>query len=111
ACLRRRHFAVRRQCTRACRSAKPAAGACRHRFWFRIRWFSMPQPRVLVVDDEPSMCALTSAMLERHGYAVMAFDRVTDALMRLECGETFDLAALDVVMPIMAGDDLARVLR
>src|SRR5436190_13560617 len=67
--------------------------------------------KILMVDDEPVICGLVAQILHAAGYVVTSRCRVEDAVALLDGGARFDLAVLDVVMPGMSGDELARVLR
>src|SRR5262249_2024894 len=67
--------------------------------------------KILIVDDEPAMCALISDIVTASGYHATSDTRGDAAIARLEAGERFDLAVLDVVMPAMSGNDLAREIR
>jgi two-component system, cell cycle sensor histidine kinase and response regulator CckA len=71
----------------------------------------MMQARILMVDDDRSIGELVAEILGPAGYAVTVLSRVEEAEALLNRGVTFDLAILDVVMPGMTGDELARVLR
>jgi two-component system, cell cycle sensor histidine kinase and response regulator CckA len=71
----------------------------------------MMQARILMVDDDRSVGELVAEILGPAGYAVTVLSRVEEAEALLNRGVTFDLAILDVVMPGMTGDELARVLR
>lgn len=68
--------------------------------------------RILVVDDSPTIRAVVSTILERHGYEpTLAIDG-QDALEALESGEVAaDLVLVDFVMPRMNGYQLCRALR
>src|SRR4051794_26952721 len=68
-------------------------------------------PKLLIVDDEPAMCQLVTTILAARGYDTVALTHPSEALARIEAGEPFDLAVLDVVMPGISGDELARHLR
>ena len=67
---------------------------------------------VLVVEDEPSVRAMTSQVLRRAGWEVVAVDSGTDALTAVDTRPTpFDAIVSDAVMPGMSGIELAeRVL-
>jgi CheY-like chemotaxis protein len=67
--------------------------------------------RILVVDDEPAVCMFVVETLRRAGYDVEFTWRVDDALAQLDAGESFDALVLDVVMPGMRGDEVAREVR
>jgi PAS domain S-box-containing protein len=67
---------------------------------------------VLVVEDNPSVRAMTCEALDRYGYHVIAAGNGQDAL-RLPA-ESLGLVAIvvtDVVMPLVGGRELARRLR
>ena len=57
---------------------------------------------VLVIDDEPNMRHMLTALLEKAGYAVTVAEDGVDALSVLE-SKTFDLILCDVRMPRMDG--------
>ncbi|WP_456430752.1 PocR ligand-binding domain-containing protein [Thermosulfuriphilus sp.] len=62
--------------------------------------------RVLVVDDEESVCQILSEMLESLGYQIKFTLSSKEALNILK-KEVFDLLISDVVMPQMSGPELA----
>jgi two-component system cell cycle sensor histidine kinase/response regulator CckA len=82
--------------TRAERDASPAPGG---------------EETILLVEDEPSILALTKKMLERQGYIVLAARTPGEAtdLAKAHEGE-IHLLMTDVVMPEMNGRVLARNL-
>jgi PAS domain S-box-containing protein len=68
--------------------------------------------RVLVVDDEEALMALTSETLKRLGYEPTAFPDGAAALAEFEARpERFDAVITDEVMPGLTGTDLAGSLR
>jgi PAS domain S-box-containing protein len=68
--------------------------------------------RVLVVDDEEALMALTSETLKRLGYEPSAFPDGAKALAEFESRpERFDVVVTDEVMPGLTGTDLASSLR
>lgn len=69
----------------------------------------MNKYRVLVVDDEESLCEILKFNLEHEGYAVTTAQSAEEALA-LELGE-FDLMILDIMMGELSGFGLARILR
>lgn len=69
----------------------------------------MNKYRILVVDDEESLCEILKFNLEREGYAVTTAQSAEEALA-LELGE-FDLMILDIMMGELSGFGLARILR
>ncbi|HXN56618.1 MAG TPA: response regulator [Myxococcales bacterium] len=70
----------------------------------------MPQPRILVVDDNPELLALLSSAFEEAGYAVQTALRGRNAL-DLAKREKPDLAVLDVLLPDLMGFDVAEALK
>jgi two-component system OmpR family response regulator len=66
--------------------------------------------RVLVVDDEPNICALLSATLRLAGFDVRSADGGRSALAAVTEFEP-DLVVLDVMMPDLDGFEVARRLR
>jgi two-component system cell cycle sensor histidine kinase/response regulator CckA len=68
--------------------------------------------QVLVVDDEPSVCIFAERTLRSAGYDVMVASDGPEALRLVEAQhQRFALFVLDLVMPQMRGDELARQLR
>ena len=65
--------------------------------------------RVLVVDDEESLCEILKFNLEREGYDVTTALSAEEALA-LELGG-FDLMIVDVMMGELSGFGFARILR
>ncbi|NVN87727.1 MAG: response regulator [Rhodopseudomonas sp.] len=64
--------------------------------------------RILVVDDEPSVCASISALLSRNGYEVTTADGADTGLQAL-AGASFDLMIVDIFMPHMHGFEAVRI--
>ncbi|MDO8835796.1 MAG: PAS domain S-box protein [Vicinamibacterales bacterium] len=64
---------------------------------------------ILLVEDEPALLRMTTTMLQRQGYTVLATADPAEALRAAEA-HTSDIHLLltDVVMPAMNGRDLAR---
>jgi putative two-component system response regulator len=65
--------------------------------------------RVLVVDDDPQVRTIVSALLERHGYDCAQAASVPEARERL-AESPVELVISDVTMPGESGIDLARYL-
>ena len=65
---------------------------------------------LLVVDDEPSVCALLGDLLRREGYRVVI---VTDGVEAWRCMNLVacDLVITDIMMPYKDGLDLSIELR
>jgi PAS domain S-box-containing protein len=67
--------------------------------------------RVLLVDDEPPVLAVTAEVLSRLGYEAVSFSDSRSALAAFEAApERFDVVVTDEVMPGLTGTGLARVL-
>ena len=66
--------------------------------------------RVLIVDDEQSICDVLSISLKKEGYLVSAETNPRKALERLK-REPFDLILQDLKMPEMDGIDLLREIK
>ena len=69
----------------------------------------MNKYRVLVVDDEESLCEILKFNLEREGYIVTTVLSAEEALA-LNLAD-FDLMILDIMMGELSGFGLARILR
>ena len=62
----------------------------------------MAEGRILIVDDEESMCQFLSIMLKREGYDVTAVTTGADALKQMQ-KEPADAVITDIQMPKMDG--------
>jgi CheY-like chemotaxis protein len=69
------------------------------------------RPAVLVVDDETSIRALMSRVLQTAGYEVVIAASGAEALERFKDMKQCDLVLTDLMMPEMNGDELVRRLR
>jgi len=68
--------------------------------------------RVLVVDDEEALVALTGEVLKRLGYEPVGFAAGDAALAAFEAApDDVDAVIADEVMPGLSGTELARALR
>lgn len=67
-------------------------------------------PKILVVEDEPSIHELISINLEMAGYRVIGAESAEQASTLIQ-NELPDLALLDWMLPGVSGIDLARKLR
>jgi len=63
---------------------------------------------ILLVEDEPSVLGLLSAVLHRAGYRLHEAASGAEALEALDAIPRLDLLITDVIMPGMGGLDLAR---
>lgn len=70
------------------------------------------RPRVLVVDDEPSIRMIARLMLERAGYAVEEVGDAAEAVGRAQLADRpFSVVLLDVSLPDRSGVELLSELR
>ena len=67
-------------------------------------------PRILVVDDEPSMQDFLEILLQRDGYDVVTCASAESALVALE-SDDFDLVISDIRMPGISGVELLERIR
>ncbi len=67
--------------------------------------------RILVVDDEESVLTFAERALRDAGYEITVASSGPEALRILGAQAPFDLFVIDMVMPLMSGDELARRLR
>jgi two-component system, cell cycle response regulator CpdR len=68
---------------------------------------ALPQHRILLAEDDPSMRGFLERALIKAGYAVVACEDGKAALEQVEAG-SFHLLLTDIVMPVMDGIELAR---
>jgi CheY-like chemotaxis protein len=65
--------------------------------------------RVLVVDDEPSVCRSVEKILIRRGHVVDKTHSAAEAIQKLEANASFDIILADLMMPVVSGFDLLRI--
>jgi CheY-like chemotaxis protein len=67
--------------------------------------------RILLVDDEPGIVAMSCKMLAAMGYHVTAAANGSEAIERFqEEPHNFDLVITDMIMPDMTGNKLAQLI-
>jgi PAS domain S-box-containing protein len=66
--------------------------------------------RVLVVDDDPTLCRMLGQVLRAEGYQTQVCTDPRDALIMF-AQETFELALIDLNLPQMSGLELASTLK
>lgn len=66
--------------------------------------------KVLVVDDDPSICKTVGLLLEDHGYNPRAFTNPDDAVSAAE-RESYQVALVDLRMPAMDGVEVVERLK
>ena len=67
-------------------------------------------PRILLVDDEPSIRQLLAYRMRREGFEVVLAENGREAIARLEQGN-IDLLVSDIRMPDMSGVDVLRAAK
>jgi two-component system response regulator PilR (NtrC family) len=67
--------------------------------------------RILVVDDQESMCETLEVLFERVGYEVHTCTGGQDAIRAIEEGPPFDLIVTDLVMPVVDGMEVLKASR
>jgi DNA-binding response OmpR family regulator len=66
--------------------------------------------KILVVDDSPTILAITTSVLEEAGYQVIPCE-ISVELIRMLVEYEPDLTLLDVQMPYITGDILGKMVR
>jgi CheY-like chemotaxis protein len=66
-------------------------------------------PRVLVIDDDPSICSALSEVLQEEGFEVASATNGRAALDLLRDGPAPSAILLDLMMPVMDGWDFRQV--
>jgi len=69
------------------------------------------RPRILLVDDEPSVRDLLRIFLESRGFDLTVASTGEEALDALGGGRRFDLLVTDIHLPDSPGQELARLVR
>jgi len=69
--------------------------------------------RIVIVDDDPSMCRILNGYFSKQGFSVAPFTDAVEALntMRSLGLDPADVVIADLVMPKMTGIELLRALR
>jgi len=70
----------------------------------------MSKKTILVVDDDEGLLKIYRELLENEGYKVVTASTSKEALNKAEKSR-FNLAILDIVLPDVQGDELARELK
>jgi DNA-binding response OmpR family regulator len=68
-----------------------------------------PDTEILVVDDEPAICALLTDILEQQGFSCKTAN-TSDSALNLLTQQSFDLVLLDIRMPGMSGMELLEII-
>ncbi len=70
----------------------------------------LPRTRILVIDDEPALCAVVRRLLKRE-HEVVTCVEAREALKLLRTDSAFDVVICDIMMPEMSGIELFAELR
>lgn len=65
---------------------------------------------ILVVDDEPSILEVVSALLERKGFRIFSAEN-GQAALDIFYAQNITLVILDLMMPGLSGEDVCRAIR
>ncbi len=69
-----------------------------------------PQPRILVVDDEPHVVQIFQDLLAQRGYEVVSSTNGDDAIVKVTTGK-FDLVLTDINLPGVDGLEVVRAAK
>ncbi len=69
-----------------------------------------PQPRILVVDDEPHVVQIFQDLLAQRGYEVISSTNGDDAIVKVTTGR-FDLVLTDINLPGVDGLEVVRAAK
>jgi two-component system aerobic respiration control sensor histidine kinase ArcB len=72
---------------------------------------SCPSLTVLLVEDVPLNAEIATNLLEQRGHSVIHAETGEDALALLETEDDIDLVLLDMQLPDMTGDQIARFMK
>ena len=72
---------------------------------------SIPDIRILFVEDEDSVRTFATRALKKKGYDVISCNSAENALEKLENDTNFNLLVTDMVMPGMSGAELAGIVK
>ena len=70
----------------------------------------LPSPKILIVDDEQTVCYSLGQALAGQGYDIEAAESGEEALRKIEAG-TYGVVICDLMMPGLSGLDLLKNLR
>lgn len=71
----------------------------------------MNKTKILVADDDRSICTLIKIILEKEGYAVSCLYDGESVVREIEDGGKYDLILLDIMMPEMSGTNAAYKIK
>ena len=71
-----------------------------------------PNPaKILVVDDDELLCEFYTRVLSGKGYCVVCTANGDEALSQLQASPDFDLAIIDLLMPVRSGSELINIMK
>lgn len=71
----------------------------------------MNKTKILVADDDRSICTLIKIILEKEGYEVRCLYDGESVVKEIEDGGKYDLILLDIMMPEMSGTNAAYKIK
>lgn len=71
----------------------------------------MNKTKILVADDDRSICTLIKIILEKEGYEVRCLYDGESVVREIEDGGKYDLILLDIMMPEMSGTNAAYKIK
>lgn len=71
----------------------------------------MNKTKILVADDDRSICTLIKIILEKEGYEVSCLYDGESVVREIEDGGKYDLILLDIMMPEMSGTNAAYKIK
>ncbi|MCH8537261.1 MAG: response regulator [Alkalimonas sp.] len=77
----------------------------------KIAQIECPELTILLVEDVPLNADIAISLLEQRGHTVIHADTGEDALALLETEDDIDLVLLDMQLPDMTGDQIAKIMR
>lgn len=66
--------------------------------------------KIMIVDDEPDLVAVTSFRLKKHGYNILTASNGQEALDMIK-KESPDLVLLDLRLPLISGQDVCKKIK
>ncbi|MDX1539452.1 ATP-binding protein [Arsukibacterium sp.] len=76
-----------------------------------VSTITCPELTVLLIEDVPLNAEIATALLEQRGHTVIHAETGEDAIALLETEDDIDLVLLDMQLPDMSGDQIARYMR